>query len=234
MLCERCQKREATIFNTFCVCDSETGETTSTQRNLCERCMEIEQPGSGAEMEAELEKGCVYCGRKVGESICKRCRTALRRIGDEVGFSFDVDRRSDRDEHLRLFNEVQERMKKWVAENPPDGDDYEDEEEDSDEWPQPPDSIFEELAAGQSRLRAGAYRFVSRAVSKAISDSLDEGVEHVSGRDVAVAFRALALAEFGKKALATLNGWGLFTTDDIGTVVFQMIEVGLLGARPED
>ena len=219
---------------TFCECNSETGETTSTQRNLCEECAEIEEPGTRSRLEAELAKGCAYCGRKVGESICRRCRTQLRRIEREIGFSFGFHKKSkeERAEHYRLFGKVQEEMKKWLAENPPETDGGE--EDDTSEWPQPPDSIFAELAAGQMRLRVEAYRFVSRAVSKALSDSLDRGVEHVSGRDVALAFRGLALAEFGKGALPALNGWGLFTTDDIGTVVYQLIEAGLLGARPED
>ncbi|HEY3900545.1 MAG TPA: Minf_1886 family protein [Chthoniobacter sp.] len=234
MLCERCQEREATVFHTFCTCDSTTGETTTTQRNLCEDCTEIEEPGLRSRMAAELAKGCAYCGRKVGESICERCRTQLRKIGREIGLSYHFDRKSkeERAKHRRLFLQLQEEMKKWLAENPPETDGNE--EDDASEWPQPPDSIFAELAAGQARLRAEAYRFVSRAASKALSDSLDAGTEHVSGRDIALAFRALALAEFGKEALPTLNGWGLFTTDDVGTVVYQMIEVGLLGARAED
>jgi uncharacterized repeat protein (TIGR04138 family) len=28
--------------------------------------------------------------------------------------------------------------------------------------------------------------------------------------------------------------WGVYTTGDIGTIVFIMVQAGLLGARPED
>jgi|SRR4030095_786479 uncharacterized repeat protein (TIGR04138 family) len=100
--------------------------------------------------------------------------------------------------------------------------------------PFPDDSIYEQLASADQRFTIDAFRFVTRAVFAASTTSGATIGHHVSGRDVAEAFRLLALSELGTAALPTLHGWGVRSTDDIGTLVFRMIEFGVLGARPED
>jgi uncharacterized repeat protein (TIGR04138 family) len=44
----------------------------------------------------------------------------------------------------------------------------------------------------------------------------------------------LASLRYRQEALPTLQGWGIHSTDDIGAVVFLMIEARIFGARPED
>jgi uncharacterized repeat protein (TIGR04138 family) len=56
----------------------------------------------------------------------------------------------------------------------------------------------------------------------------------VSGDDVCDAFRMLAILHYRKAALPTLQSWGIHSTDDIGALVFRMIEAGILGSRAED
>lgn len=86
------------------------------------------------------------------------------------------------------------------------------------------------LARLDSRFPPEAYQFVMRAVA----DAATSPGAHASGPDVAEAFRRLALTEFGANALARLAEWGITSCDDIGSIVFHMVEHGVLGARSED
>jgi uncharacterized repeat protein (TIGR04138 family) len=157
----------------------------------------------------------------------------MQRLIKQKGFDFASGKPSKEQmqDHLQLLNDVAERMARWVAERGPD------ESSELDAGPDTPfalDSVFEQFAGADSRFQMEAYRFVARAVRKAIADGTAKTARHVTGREVALAFRLLALKEFGRKALATLIDWGIYTTDDIGTLVFQMVEAGILGVRPED
>lgn len=98
----------------------------------------------------------------------------------------------------------------------------------------PDDSFYERLVLGDNRFTIDAFRFVHRAVRAAFSAQGITHSQHVTARDVAEAFRLLALSELGAAALPTLNSWGLRSTADIGAIVFRMIEFGFLGAHPED
>jgi len=98
----------------------------------------------------------------------------------------------------------------------------------------PMGSAYERLASTDQRFTADAFRFIGRAVCAALSAADSSAGDHVSGRDVAEAFRLLALRELGTSALSTLESWGIRSPDDVGAVVFRMIEGGMFGARPED
>lgn len=94
------------------------------------------------------------------------------------------------------------------------------------------DVVFQHAASIDRRFAAEAFRFVHRSVIEAARLAGGGSGHHVSGRDVAEALRSGALREFGASALTTLHGWGLHSTDDIGTVVFRLVELGVLGANP--
>jgi len=57
---------------------------------------------------------------------------------------------------------------------------------------------------------------------------------HVSGRELAEGFREYALSQFGPLTYAVLAQWGIHQTEDIGTIVFNLVEAGELGKTPED
>ena len=42
------------------------------------------------------------------------------------------------------------------------------------------------------------------------------------------------LNPYGKRAKATLNGWGIFKCEDFGEIVFNLIEAGLLIKQEKD
>ena len=57
---------------------------------------------------------------------------------------------------------------------------------------------------------------------------------HVSGAELAGACRDLALEQFGLLARQVLEHWGVTRTEDLGRVVFTLVEVGLLVTQPGD
>ncbi len=57
---------------------------------------------------------------------------------------------------------------------------------------------------------------------------------NVVGRDLLEGFRDLALDRFGALAHEVLRVWGITRTDDVGAVVFNMVEAGLLQKTATD
>jgi uncharacterized repeat protein (TIGR04138 family) len=57
---------------------------------------------------------------------------------------------------------------------------------------------------------------------------------HVSGHELLEGVRRYALSEFGPIALKTLNSWGITETDDIGAIVFNLVQAGEFGKTDED
>ncbi|MHC4896688.1 MAG: Minf_1886 family protein, partial [Planctomycetota bacterium] len=79
-----------------------------------------------------------------------------------------------------------------------------------------------------------------------ILDALDYTIEHlgphrqvgearhVGGREVVEGARELAAQEFGPMAQIVFKRWGISRTEDVGELVFNLIEIGLLSRRAED
>lgn len=57
---------------------------------------------------------------------------------------------------------------------------------------------------------------------------------HVSGRDLCLGLRSLAIERYGSLAPVVLSKWGIRKTDDFGVIVFSLIEKGILSASPTD
>ncbi len=94
------------------------------------------------------------------------------------------------------------------------------------------------LRARDRRYARNAYYFVLDALDYTIEDlgrhrEVGEG-RHVGGREVLEGSRELAATEFGPMAEIVFERWGIHRTEDIGEVVFNLIEIGLLSRRPED
>lgn len=57
---------------------------------------------------------------------------------------------------------------------------------------------------------------------------------HVSGEELLEGIREYAIEQFGPMARSVLEHWGIKTTGDFGEIVFNMIDVGLLGKTNQD
>ncbi len=57
---------------------------------------------------------------------------------------------------------------------------------------------------------------------------------HIDGRELALALRDLALERFGVMSRLVLEHWGVTSTEDIGRLVFSLVEAGLLISQSTD
>lgn len=88
-----------------------------------------------------------------------------------------------------------------------------------------------------TRYHREAYLFLREALEYTVKSLRKHDTStrrHISGQELSEGFRALALQEFGPLALKVLNTWGLQRTEDIGEIVFNLVEAGELGKTNED
>jgi len=87
------------------------------------------------------------------------------------------------------------------------------------------------------RYQIDAYRFLREVlditVKKLRGDELIEH-RHVSGPELLDGFIEHAHSEYGSMAVIVLDSWGIRDSEDVGNVVFQLIEVGAFGKSEED
>ncbi|NQT75471.1 MAG: hypothetical protein HQ566_02990 [Candidatus Omnitrophica bacterium] len=57
---------------------------------------------------------------------------------------------------------------------------------------------------------------------------------HVSGMELLEGIKDHALEQFGPMAMSVLAHWGIKTTNDLGEIVFNMIDAGVLGKTEQD
>jgi len=84
----------------------------------------------------------------------------------------------------------------------------------------------------EKRFSEHAYLFVLAAL-EFCQTRLPER-RHISGRELAMACRDLALERYGLVARLVLEYWGIRATSDIGDVVFTLVDLGLLISLPND
>jgi uncharacterized repeat protein (TIGR04138 family) len=87
------------------------------------------------------------------------------------------------------------------------------------------------------RYHREAYLFVREALDhtqKTVVKEKRGSVRHVSGQELLVGIRDLALAQFGPMAATVLAEWGVHKCEDFGEIVFNMVEIGLLAKTDKD
>jgi uncharacterized repeat protein (TIGR04138 family) len=94
------------------------------------------------------------------------------------------------------------------------------------------DDVLARIRERSGRYDERAYLFVLAALEH-LQGRLPER-RHVSGEELAHACRDFALEQYGLLARHVLEFWGIRATGDFGTIVFTLIEVGLLKKQDED
>lgn len=97
----------------------------------------------------------------------------------------------------------------------------------------------DELRARGSRFAREAYVFVVAALGETVralpAERLDDPERrHLSGHELTAGVIRIAREEFGPLAPMVFHEWGVESTEDIGAMVFELVEAGQLSARPED
>lgn len=88
------------------------------------------------------------------------------------------------------------------------------------------DGIMDRIRLREPRFEEGAYLFVLAGLEFCQSRLPER--RHITGAELSIACRDLALKRFGVMARLVLEGWGLRSTTDIGIVVFTLVSEGLL------
>lgn len=89
------------------------------------------------------------------------------------------------------------------------------------------------------KYRREAYGFVIAALGATVQclppeRQRDPALRHLSGPELVHGILALARQEFGVLAPTVFREWGVTTSEDVGIMVFQLVECGQLSAREED
>ena len=94
------------------------------------------------------------------------------------------------------------------------------------------EEILERLQDRNPRFHGKAYLFLLSALHAVLAEL--EEPRHVSGEELAHGVRDLALKQYGPMARTVLAHWGIHGTEDLGEIVFAMVECGVLIKRDED
>lgn len=102
----------------------------------------------------------------------------------------------------------------------------------------PFDSAVEGILSKGTPFKKQAYYFLNEALGKAMkaaaTKSTPAKAQHVNARTLSFAFRDLALDQYGGLAKQVLNHWGLYNSQDIGNMVYQLVEDGIWSKTEED
>ncbi len=83
-----------------------------------------------------------------------------------------------------------------------------------------------------SRYRAEAYEFVLAALGHTLERHGRQG--HVTASELMAGIREFGLEQFGPLTKTVFNHWGIRQASQFGDIVFNLIDVDLLGKRSED
>ena len=95
------------------------------------------------------------------------------------------------------------------------------------------DDALRRITDRDSRYRPEAYPFVLEALDFTITRR-GKGRKHVTGPELLEGFRDHAIETFGYLARAVMREWGISSTDDVGELVFALIEEDLLQKTADD
>jgi uncharacterized repeat protein (TIGR04138 family) len=94
------------------------------------------------------------------------------------------------------------------------------------------DGIMDQIRLRERRFDERAYLFVLSAL-EFCQQRLPER-RHITGKELSLACRDLALERFGVMARMVLGTWGVRSSADLGDAVFALVDLGLLMRQPTD
>jgi uncharacterized repeat protein (TIGR04138 family) len=94
------------------------------------------------------------------------------------------------------------------------------------------EEILLQLQEKNPRFHGKAYLFLLSALHH-VMEGLGEK-RHISGQELAGGVRELALERYGPMARTVLEHWGIHATEDLGDIVFALVECGILIKQDDD
>ncbi|MDI6733452.1 MAG: hypothetical protein QME51_05465 [Planctomycetota bacterium] len=92
--------------------------------------------------------------------------------------------------------------------------------------------LLDKILEKDHRYQREAYLFVFEALEYTLKKISER--RHVSGEELLEGIREYALEQFGPLAKMVFNKLGVHKTDDFGEIVFNLVEVKLLGRTEQD
>lgn len=92
--------------------------------------------------------------------------------------------------------------------------------------------IVEKITSSDCRYKQDAYAFVMEALS--YTQKKYKSSRHVSGEQMLEGIKDLLLKKFGPMTITVLEYWGIKSTEDIGNIVFSLVENNVLTKTEED
>ncbi len=92
--------------------------------------------------------------------------------------------------------------------------------------------MLEQLTERDARFDTRAYLHVLAALQE-VMDGLDRP-RHISARELTIEVGRLAMERYGLLSRTVLEHWGIHATEDVGTIVFALVDAGILVKQDED
>jgi uncharacterized repeat protein (TIGR04138 family) len=97
----------------------------------------------------------------------------------------------------------------------------------------------DEICSREGHFRREAYGFVMAALGATVhalppERRSDPATRHLSGQELLQGVIQLARQEFGRFSPVVFREWGIASGEDVGRIVFQLVESRQLSARRED
>ncbi len=99
------------------------------------------------------------------------------------------------------------------------------------------DEALERILTDDRRYHRNAYPFIREGLDYTVQRLQKPRTgpkRHVSGRELLDGLREYSLEQLGPMTKTVLNRWGIYTTHDIGEIVFNLVGQGILGKTDED
>lgn len=97
--------------------------------------------------------------------------------------------------------------------------------------------VIDEILRDDPRYAKNAYYFVRTALDytvRVITEKARRPVGHITGAQLLEGFRVYTLEQFGPMSFTVLESWGVRETMDVGAIIFNLVEYGILGKTEKD
>lgn len=98
----------------------------------------------------------------------------------------------------------------------------------------PPPQITQSYDRNAFYFVFSALQFTQERLNRTAAHVLREEEAHINGRELCEGFRDLALRKFGMMATTVLKHWGVHSTQDIGRIVFELVQRGEMRKTSND
>ncbi len=94
------------------------------------------------------------------------------------------------------------------------------------------EDILTRICGEDPRYHEDAYEFVLDALS--YTQKKFKSPKHVTGKELLEGIKELLMEEFGPMALTVLRHWKIYSTEDFGYIVFNLVEKKVLSKTEDD